>query len=68
MASLIYKKLKESYSMDKALIPILEQHVKQGSQYAYVNRCMQKILKETRKKAFQTQEYLQLLKNGHSAS
>ena len=64
----IFKKLKESYSMDKALIPILEQHLRHGGQYAHVNRCMQKILRETRQKAGRTQEYLKLLKNHPSTS
>ncbi len=68
MANLIYKKLRESYTLDKALIPILESHIKQGSQYARVQRCMQKILRETRQKAGRTQEYLRLLKNSSGLS
>ncbi len=63
MSNLIFKKLKESYSLDKALIPILENHIRRGEQFAQVHRCIQKILKETRQKAVRTEEYLKLLKS-----
>lgn len=62
MKSPIYKRLMESYTMDKALIPILEQHIKKGVQHIQVHRCIQKILRETKQKTAQTGEYLRLLK------